>query len=134
MELSPRCLDWFYQALEICYTRPASVWRRMNSFRDARGHDAFLRKLAKRPEFFGSIRKNKFERSRGRGAKALLTLLAHQSFGEIREPLGAGESQRVEHDFEVATESTWGDTPWLGYSECTSEPCVDENWPCAGGS
>ncbi|MDA9401998.1 hypothetical protein [Bradyrhizobium sp. CCBAU 45389] len=44
---------WFVAAVARCYQRPESVIRRMLRYSAAKGHDAFLNKLAGDPAYFG---------------------------------------------------------------------------------
>lgn len=40
----------------VCFVEPIRVFERMRKYESVHGHEAFLKKLARRPEFFGRRR------------------------------------------------------------------------------
>ena len=76
---------WFVRAVSLCYQEPASVVKRMERYSLAKGQNAFLKKLAVEPAFFGkrllpAVNDREPEaldrRREARQASALLPLLA----------------------------------------------------------
>jgi hypothetical protein len=91
---------WFVRAVSLCYQEPAIVVKRMERFSQTKGQNAFLKKLATEPAFFGkrlSAPLNDREpealerRREARHASALLPLLAKDALDPV---ITAGHSQR----------------------------------------